>query len=198
MFFNRAPIILASGSPRRREYLQNLGLDFSTTVPEIDETVQAGESPNAFVERMAKEKGLTVCRTDPGAWVISGDTVVCIDDRILGKPSSEAEALALLLTLRGRQHVVISGFCVANGGRDIAVVKSVETRVDFADFSEELAKSYVATGEPFDKAGAYGIQGKGAVLVAGVEGSYSNVVGLPLHELTETLLQLSIITPQIS
>ncbi len=193
MYYNRDKIILASGSPRRQLYLQEMGLRFTIKSPSISEDHFDHEGPEQFVLRMAREKAVEVSSEFPESWVISGDTVVCLGDKILGKPADEDEAVALLMALSGREHAVKTGFCVAHGSRGVNIVQSVTTKVRFADFSESVARAYVATGESLDKAGAYGIQGKGAFLVKTIEGSYSNVVGLPLYELMEVLQENGVI-----
>jgi septum formation protein len=146
---------------------------------------------------MAEEKSAAVSTEFPDAWVISGDTVVCLDDKILGKPADEREAVAQLMALSGREHYVRTAICVAHRSRGVKSVQLVSTKVLFAEFSETVARAYVATGESFDKAGAYGIQGKGIFLVRAIEGSYSNVVGLPLYELMEVLQAYGVIQPVI-
>lgn len=197
MYRNKQAIILASGSPRRRQYLQEMGLDFTVRTSVVDEQPQGGESPEAFVMRMAVEKAVTVSEQYPDAWVISGDTVVCLDKKILGKPADKKDAVALLLALSGREHRVMTGFCVTHFGQGMKVVRSVTTFVRFARFSEQTAEAYVATGESLDKAGAYGIQGKGGCLVESIVGSYSNVVGLPLCEVLNVLLAYDVIEPAL-
>ncbi|NOR24309.1 MAG: septum formation protein Maf [Desulforhopalus sp.] len=187
MYRNRNEIILASGSPRRQQYLKEMGLSFTVRTASVREHPFEHESPEGFVLRMAWEKAVIVSSEFPDSWVISGDTVVCLGDKILGKPADEHEAVALLMSLSGREHCVKTGFCVAHGSRRVKIVQSVTTKVHFAEFSESVARAYVATGESLDKAGAYGIQGKGVFLVKAIEGSYSNVVGLPLYELMEVL-----------
>lgn len=194
MYSNRETIILASGSPRRQQYLRELGLDFTVQIASVEERINEGEGPDDFVLRMALEKAEKVSSSASGAWVISGDTIVCLQNDILGKPISERHAVEMLMQLRGREHEVKTGFCVANDRLGIAVNRLVTTRVHFASFTEEVARAYVATGEPFDKAGAYGIQGKGACLVKGIEGSYTNVVGLPLYEVIDVLLKNNVIS----
>jgi septum formation protein len=195
MYRNREPIILASESPRRQQFLMEMGLDFSIRSAFVDELPADNEGPEDFVRRMAWEKAAAVSAVSPESWVISGDTVVCLGNRILGKPADKEEAVALLLLLSGREHSVKTGFCVAHGAREVKIVRSVTTRVCFSDFSEAVARAYVETGESLDKAGAYGIQGRGGVLVKTIAGSYSNVVGLPLHELMEVLEENRIIEP---
>lgn len=197
MYHNRDELILASRSPRRRQYLEAMGLRFSIRTVAIDENPYDLESPVGFVERMAREKAVGVSAECPHCWVVSGDTVVCLGDKILGKPADEREAVALLLTLSGKKHFVRTGFCVAHASRGVEIVQSVTTKVHFAEFSESVARAYVATGESLDKAGAYGIQGKGAFLVKAIEGSYSNVVGWPLYELIEVLLDNGVIEPDV-
>jgi septum formation protein len=193
MYHNHDKIILASGSPRRRQYLQEMGLCFTVNNPSVCEDCFDYESPEKFVLRMAREKAVEVSAEFPDSWVISGDTVVCLGDKILGKPADEHDAVALLMTLSGREHSVKTGFCVAHGSRGVNIVQAVTTKVRFAEFSESVARAYVATGESLDKAGAYGIQGKGIFLVKTIEGSYSNVVGLPLYELMEVLQEYGVI-----
>jgi septum formation protein len=131
----------------------------------------------------------------PESWVVAADTVVTIDGLILGKPRHREEAVAMLMRLSGRNHYVRTGFCIGCLEKNLRTINSVVTKVTFADFSEEIARAYAATGEPMDKAGAYGIQGLGAFLVAAVSGSYSNVVGLPLHEVVTHLCGYGVINP---
>ncbi len=195
MYRNRQPIVLASGSPRRRQFLKELGLDFSVRTGTVAEQPMEGEKPEDFVLRMADEKAAEMSGQYPEAWVIAGDTVVCLDRKILGKPADEEEAVALLMALSGREHRVMTGFCVAHAGRGIKTVESVTTYVRFIRFSEQLARAYAATGECLDKAGAYGIQGIGGCLVESIDGSYSNVVGLPLSQLLQVLLVHGVIEP---
>ncbi len=197
MYQNSQPIILASESPRRQQYLEEMGLTFTVQSASVTETPLDNEDPEGFVQRMAMEKASVISARFPETWVISGDTVVCLGDKILGKPADEDEAVALLMSLSGREHCVKTGFCVAHGSRRVRVVQSVTTKVHFSDFSELVALAYVAAGESLDKAGAYGIQGKGVFLVKAIEGSYSNVVGLPLYELMEVLQANGVIKPDV-
>jgi len=194
MFGNIEPIILASGSPRRKQYLDDLGIDFTVFPVAIDETPVNGEEADLFVERMAREKAAAVSSQFPGSWVIAGDTVVCLGRKILGKPVDNAEALAMLMSLSGKRHTVRTGICLCHGEKKLFSHRLVETKVVFGAFDESTARGYVATGECLDKAGAYGIQSKGAFLVKAIEGSYSNVVGLPLHELLEMLRDCRVIS----
>lgn len=192
-FITRKPLILASGSPRRRRYFHDLGLDFTVREANVAEARQPGEQPVDFVKRMAVEKARTIMQMHPDSWVVAADTVVFFSDRILGKPQNPDEAVTMLMHLSGRRHCVQTGFCIGCRREGVEIIDAVMTQVDFAEFPEELARAYVATGEPLDKAGAYGIQGRGAVLVKAVSGSYSNVVGLPLHEVTACLFRHGVI-----
>ena len=171
-------LVLASASPRRRELLAQLGLSAEVMPPDVDETYPEGEEPATHAERLAREKAEWVAVRVPGAWVVGGDTVVVDGARLLGKPGSEEEAVAMLLTLAGREHEVLSAVALAGGGPTLSAVG--RARVRFRDFGADLARAYAATGEPMDKAGAYGIQGLGAALVDGIDGDYYTVVGFPI------------------
>jgi len=176
------PLTLASASPRRRELLATLGIDFSVIVPKIEETPKPGEKPCAFTERLAAEKAHAVS-TD--GLVIAADTIVVQKETILGKPTDAAHAREMLRALSGTVHEVITGVCIKNAAR--TVVFSVGTQVVFRILEDREIEDYIATGEPMDKAGAYAIQGGAAHMVRSISGSYTNVVGLPLCELHETL-----------
>jgi septum formation protein len=190
---NRQELILASQSPRRRVFFQDLGLSFSVVSAEIEEKQAAGEIPIAYTRRLAFEKANNVAVTYSDKWIVGVDTVVCFGERILEKPVNDRDALRMLMCLRGQEHVVHSSICLLHKKKSITEICSVTTRVQFWDFSEEIARKYVATGEPLDKAGSYGIQGKGAFLVREIHGSYSNVVGLPLVECVEMFVRHGII-----
>jgi septum formation protein len=187
------PLILASKSPRRRRYFEDLGLDFTVQTADIPEIIRPGEKPGRFVKRLAGEKAAAVMRDHPKSWVVAADTVVCFSGIVLGKPKDADDAVAMLMRLSGRRHSVLTGFCLGCVQEDIRILEAVTTSVAFSDFTEEIARAYVATGEPLDKAGAYGIQGRGAFLVRTLSGSYSNVVGLPLHEVSTKLFQYGVI-----
>lgn len=193
-FTTRKPLVLASASPRRRDFLAGLGLDFTICPPRIDEGKRAGEGPEDFVRRLAMEKAEAVAG-QTGAWVLAADTIVVIDDEILGKPSSVPEAESMLQLLSGRWHQVWTAFAICQQDDGTRVLQAVCTRVRFRSLSPELYRSYVASGEPMDKAGAYGIQGQGSFLVEEVQGSYTNVVGLPVARVVQELLGLGIIRP---
>jgi septum formation protein len=171
-----APVVLASGSPRRLELLRRLGLDPEVRVAAVDETPLTGETPAETVARLARAKAHAVEAGD--ALVVAADTEVVLDGTVLGKPADRAEATAMLRALSGRTHVVLTGVHVLAGDRESAAVE--ETLVCFRVLSDEEIAAYVATGEPDDKAGGYGIQGAGGMFVERIEGSDTNVIGLPL------------------
>ncbi len=194
VFKTHGSLILASASPRRKAFLEDLGLVFSVQAANIDESGRQGEDPSSFVRRIAFEKAAAVATSHPGAWILAADTVVVLGKTILGKPEGSEDAVAMLLHLAGQQHEVWTGFCLRDGAATV-VQRQIRTLVRFRQFTEEACRAYVQCGEPLDKAGAYGIQGVGGFLVAGIEGSYSNVVGLPLAEVTEEMEKLGIISP---
>ena len=176
------PLVLASASPRRAEILRTLGLDFTVRPSDTPEHLREGEGPREMAARLAREKAASVARD--GELVLGADTVVIVDEAALGKPEDEAHALEMLRQLSGRWHSVRTAVALA-GVADVAL--AVETRVRFGALDDETMRRYVATGEGVDKAGGYAIQGLGAGLVEGIEGSYSNVVGLPAREVVEAL-----------
>lgn len=178
-------LILASASPRRADLLRQLGLEPHVAPAHVDEAYLPGESPRDHVERLAREKAEKVAAGYQEALVVGGDTVVVDGDRILGKPRSPEEAVAMLLSLAGREHRVLSGIAVAGSGPTVSAVGTASVR--FRLFGREAAEAYVASGEPMDKAGAYGIQGLGAALVEAVDGDYYTVVGLPIGRFLELL-----------
>ncbi|QXI27701.1 Maf family protein [Pseudomonas vanderleydeniana] len=182
------PLYLASGSPRRRELLTQIGVPFTAISADIDETPLAGESPAAYVERLARGKaaaGRALLGEVAAACVLGADTAVVLDQRILGKPLDEADAVATLLTLSGREHEVLTAIAVLDGERcESRVVRSL---VKFRTIKTEEAHTYWVSGEPRDKAGSYAIQGLAAVFVESLNGSYSGVVGLPVCETAELL-----------
>jgi septum formation protein len=177
------PVVLASESPRRRQLLELLGLSCEVLPAHLDETWRNGEAPSAHAERLAREKA--AARARPGAVAIGADTIVVIDGAILGKPRDAADAAVMLRRLSGREHEVFTGVAVAHGGRTAS--GAARTLVRFRSLDDATISAYVATGEPMDKAGAYGIQGYGAVLVERIEGDYFTVMGLGLGLLTDLL-----------
>jgi septum formation protein len=184
------PLYLASTSPRRRELLLQLGLSFSVLRVEVDESRRAGENPRDYVARLAQEKAAAGLATVGDGVVIAADTTVVLGDAVLGKPASLAEAQAMWRRLSGGEHRVLTG--VAVGDAQALQIEVVATVVRFRAISDAEMRAYWASGEPLDKAGGYAIQGKGAILVAGIEGSYSNVVGLPLAETAAMLAPFGI------
>ena len=185
-------IVLASASPRRRELLAQVGISLQTVPAAVDETVLAGESAEQHVVRLSEAKALAIAarREVPGRWFIGSDTVVVRDATILGKPVDAADAAAMLHSLAGREHQVVTGFAVHERTSGRMLSGAVVTRVWIKPLTAREIAGYLATGEPFDKAGAYAIQGHGAFMVPRIEGSYSNVVGLPLCEVLAALEQL--------
>jgi septum formation protein len=191
----RLPIILGSSSPRRRELLSHLGLDFTIVKPETEEKPKPGEDPKAYVTRNALEKNQWIIdqsrRSHPqGSLVISADTIVVIDDKILEKPANPIEAKAMLSALSGKTHKVLTAVRVARAnaaGENKAVAFIAETDVLIKPLSGSEMDGYIETGEPFDKAGGYAAQGLGSFMVQEIRGSFSNVVGLPLAELSDVL-----------
>ncbi|MFK0086718.1 Maf family protein [Pseudomonas sp. NPDC090755] len=186
-------LYLASGSPRRRELLTQIGIPFTSLSVPIDETPLPGEVAVAYVERLAQAKaaaGLSTLQAHAKVAVLGADTAVVLDGRILGKPENSDDALAMLAALSGREHQVLTAVAVADNQRCLSVC--VASQVRFRQISPQEAQAYWASGEPQDKAGSYAIQGLGAVFVQRLEGSYSAVVGLPLNETAELLGQFGI------
>ena len=180
-------IVLASGSPRRLELLTTLGFEVEVRRPDVDETPRAGEGAEELVQRLAVDKCNAV-PASPSEVVLAADTVVILDGEILGKPDDADHAYMMLSVLSGREHRVVSGFALRQG--EHRRVGSVESTVRMRKLTKESITAYIATGEPFDKAGSYGVQGLGGALVEEVRGSYSNVVGLPLTEVLAELVTL--------
>ena len=187
-----AKIVLASGSPSRRELLTRMGIaDFDVRVPETEETYPPNLSPRETVEYISREKAraaAALCR--PDEIVITADTMVFLDGARLGKPRDEAHALEMLTALQGRRHTVCTGITVCRG--DYRDTQSEETEVFFRPATEQELRAYIRTGEPMDKAGAYGIQGRGALLVEKIHGDFFNVMGLPVLRLSRMLLPLGV------
>jgi septum formation protein len=184
-------MVLASGSPRRFELLAGLGLAFELRPADLDEAVLPGETGPAYVERLAREKAAAVAA--PGELVIAADTTVDLDGELLGKPADDGDAHRLLRRLSGRTHHVHTGVCVrrspATPGHPVVCSTVVTTAVTFAELSDGWIDWYVGTGEPFDKAGGYGMQGSAALFVAHIDGSPTNVIGLPLDTLAALVEQ---------
>lgn len=185
-------IILASASPRRSELLQQVGFDFEVIPSQVDETEITGETPEEHVIRLSLDKAREVSTRDDidGRWVIGSDTIVLRDAEILGKPLDSEDAARMLRSLSGRTHQVLSGYAILDRGTGENRAAAVTTRVTFRSLTDAEIAGYIATGEPTDKAGSYAIQGLGAFMVSRIEGSYSNVVGLPLCEVVQALEML--------
>jgi septum formation protein len=193
MFSTTAQLILASRSPRRRDLLEQAGLTFSVIPGDFDEEGVQISTPADFVTILAEAKANEVADRYPQSCVIGADTIVTIDEAILGKPADDKAARAMLDRLSGRSHQVFTGFAVICKQKQICIRQAIKTDVAFRNLSEDEIDGYINTGEPFDKAGAYAIQGLGSSLVRRINGSYTNVVGLPVCEVIETLLQIGIV-----
>jgi len=183
-------LILASASPRRAELLRAAGFAFEVVVADVDESARPGEKPSMYVRRLAAEKSaaaLSIVK-DPHAVVLGADTTVVVDDDILGKPASDADAAVMLRRLSGRGHQVLTGISLRRGAQEIGRVES--TTVHFAPLTAEDVAWYVASGEGRDKAGAYAIQGLASRFIPEIDGSYANVVGLPVAAVAELLRQV--------
>ena len=187
------PLILASLSPRRRELLGLLALDFEVIPSHADESLIPGEAPREHVARLSKAKATAVGRTHQDRWIIGADTIVFIDGIILGKPQDKNEAADMLCRLSGREHTVMTGFCIYREDAEVSIINVVESFVKVKDLSEREIIGYIETGEPFDKAGGYAIQGIGMFMVEKVRGSYTNVIGLPMCEVVNALKQMGAI-----
>lgn len=175
-----ANLILASSSPRRKELLEQVGMKFEIFSPDVDESVLQNESIENYVERLAVAKAQAVLKRFPDTIVIAADTSLSLDGQIIGKPDSKQHAFEIWSSISGRQHEIFSGICVASSKKNISQI--VCTQVEFQMLKPNDMETYWATGEPLGKAGAYAIQGYGGRFIPRIEGSYSNVVGLPLHE----------------
>jgi MAF protein/D-tyrosyl-tRNA(Tyr) deacylase len=187
----RLPLVLASASPRRHDLLRDLGLSFTVRAADVDELSGVPDAPEEHCRVVAERKARAVMREARDCLVLAADTIVVVEGRILGKPSDDADAARMLRELSGRTHTVMTAICVAHSARERLQQSVVSTRVRFRAITDDEIRRYVASGEPFGKAGAYAIQGLGGLLVAGIEGDYSNVVGLPLGatlDLMESLL----------
>jgi len=195
VFLLKKPLLLASASPRRRRLLASVGIDCPVHPAVIDESRRPGESGEKYVLRLAAAKAQAVAERFPESFVLAADTVVCQAKRVIGKPASTEEAARTLAALTGKSHRVLTGYCLAQKITDLQVTGCVVSRVRFAAWDAETLAAYAACGEPLDKAGAYGIQGAGAFLVERVFGSSTNVIGLPLSEIIELLLDLGVIVP---
>ena len=181
-------LILASASPRRRDLLEQLGVSYRVEPADIDESRQPGEKPADYVRRMAIEKAAAVAARHPGESlaVLAADTSVVIEEDVLGKPRDHFDGLGMLARLSGRSHSVLTGICLHTAAAE-SLAQVVETKVRFIQLNRDQCEAYLATDEPWDKAGGYAIQGLAGAFVSSIEGSYSNVVGLPLTETWQLL-----------
>lgn len=185
-------IVLASASPRRKELLEQIGLQFEVEPSDYDEEIVAGSEPHEMARRLSLGKARAAARKHRNALIIAADTFVVFGDRILGKPRTDAEAREMLRALSGQAHSVITGFTILDVETGKVVSRSVETRVHMRTMTLKEIENYVRSKEPLDKAGGYAIQEWGAVLVERIEGDYCNVVGLPLSALAESLREFGI------
>jgi len=186
----RVNVVLASSSPRRHELLKLIGVDHEVIHADADESYIPGEKPDAHAERLARTKSEAVAADRPESLVIGADTIVVVDQHILGKPRDVADAARMLRVLSNRSHVVMTAVAVTFGGRTVSLVEKVT--VSFRELTDDEIARYIATGEPRDKAGAYGIQGYGATIVRRIEGDYFAVMGLSLVRLVDLMTQLGI------
>ncbi|WP_243360828.1 Maf family protein [Fundidesulfovibrio terrae] len=196
-FREKADIILASASPRRLELLGSTGIAFRVIPSTVDEPpAEAGETPGGYALRMARLKARDVAWGHPGSFVLGADTVVAVGEHILGKPANVEDAKRMLAMLSGREHAVVTGCVLVGPDGETVWEEAPASRVTFSELSEEAIAAYVATGEPMDKAGGYAIQGLGAFMIARVDGSYTNVVGLPVAEILKVLVTLRAVAPR--
>lgn len=183
-------VILASGSPRRRDLLDLIGIPHDVRPANIDESLRGREPPRKYAERLAREKAVAVATRDASLITIAADTIVLVDRKILGKPANAVDAGSMLRLLSGREHTVVTAVAVARGNKVKSAVEEVS--VTFRKLTDEEIDDYIATGEPMDKAGAYGIQGYGATIVERIEGDYFAVMGLPLVRLVGLLGEIGV------
>lgn len=183
-------VVLASSSPRRHELLKLIGVDHEVIPADLDESQLPGEKPDSHAERLARAKSAAIAADRAESLVIGADTIVVVDQHILGKPRDVADAARMLRMLSNRSHIVMTAVAVTLGGRTISLVEKVT--VSFRDLTEDEIARYIATGEPMDKAGAYGIQGYGATIVRRIEGDYFAVMGLSLVRLVDLITQLGV------
>lgn len=183
-------VVLASASPRRRDLLDLIGIRHTVSPADVDESLRLGETPEAYVERLARHKAETLAASNAGSLIIGADTTVVIDDIVLAKPEDTGDAERMLSMLSGRSHVVLTAVAVNYQGKTVSGVETVD--VTFRPLGEDEIRSYVATGEPMDKAGAYGIQGYGATIVRRIDGDYFAVMGLSLVKLLALMAEVGV------
>jgi septum formation protein len=185
-------VILASSSPRRRELLASVGIDFEVIPSNVPEQHRPGEAPEEYVARLSRDKAAVVSERHPKRWIIAADTTVLLDDQLLEKPVDAADAARMLGTIAGRTHVVYTGVTLQNGERGHRDTRVAESEVRMLSLERSDIEWYVQTGEPLDKAGAYAVQGIGAMFIDSIHGSYTNVVGLPLALLFQMMRKAGI------
>lgn len=190
---NRPGLILASKSPRRRYLLEKAGVEFTVIPSEVDENSAILSAPESYVKSLAEAKARDISNRYPENWIIGADTVVFVNNTILGKPASPDEARAMLTSLSAKTHQVHTGYCICHKATDHFISECVTTDVSFKKLSAKEIDWYINSGEPFDKAGAYAIQGIGTFLVKRINGSYTNVVGLPVCEVLEYLINEGVV-----
>jgi len=190
---DRPRLILASKSPRRKYLLEQAGLTFSIIPSDFDESSVTMSDPDSYVRILAEGKAFDISEQHPDCWVIGADTIVLIDNKILGKPGSNEDARLMLKQLSGKTHQVLTGYCICCKNKDTVFSETAKTDVHFKSLSEAEIDWYIQTDEPFDKAGAYAIQGIGTFLVKRINGSYTNVVGLPICEVIEFLINEGVV-----
>ena len=187
------PLVLASASPRREEMLRLVGVSFAILHGNVNEAPQAEEAPQDYALRLSEAKARAVAAMRPGHWVLGADTIVTIDGELLGKPATRDEARCMIRKLSGREHTVITAFTLFNSEQVELIRQAVASQVRFKEVPDDEVEWYVATDEPYDKAGGYAVQGKASFLVSEIHGSYTNVVGLPLCEVVEALKELGLV-----
>ena len=193
MYRTIAPLVLASQSPRRRELLGQMGIEFSLTNADIEETRFAVESAPDFVTRMAQEKALAVAGEFSESWILAADTIVVLQGEVLGKPEDKSAAVKMLSAIAGNWHQVLTAFTLYYPEAKHLVTRIDSSRVKIVSLSEAQIKAYIATGEPLDKAGSYAVQGLGGAFVEAIEGSPTNVIGLPMPLVISELLTCKVI-----
>jgi septum formation protein len=183
-------IILASKSPRRKQILEQVGLKFTVEVSDFDETQIKFKTPQGMVKKLSLEKAKIIAAKNLNAVIIGADTTVIYKNEIIGKPTSKQDAVRILKLLSGKVHEVVTGFTIISDKKSIT--RAVTSKVKFKQLSETEIKAYVATGEPMDKAGGYGIQDKGGVFIENIQGDYFNIVGLPIFAVSEVLKEFGV------
>lgn len=187
-------LILASASPRRKKLFYSMGLTFRIVPAHVNEDYRPGETPGQHVKRLSKNKAMMIAPKHQDSWVLGADTIVVIDGEILGKPANKQQAKTMLGKLSGREHKVFTGFSIIHLQRKICYTQIVQSAVLFKTISPREKHWYISSDEPYDKAGGYAVQGKGAYFIKSIRGSYTNVIGLPLCEVMEALMKFKAIT----